>query len=145
MANRLSKEKAGLIASNYCTNQYKKVQALLDAGYSTTYANNVGLKLFDNDRVKEAICRIEADKRLVTGYTVQQCQQEYEEARQRAVELKQVAAEISAITGKARLYGMDKDNNQAQAQQPDTLTIEEIEAYKAAAKAITAPKLAKQG
>ena len=109
MACRLSKEKAQGIAAEYCTNGFKKVEALLTMGYSTTYANHVGLKLFDNDKVKRAINRIQAVVIAVTGYSVEQSQAEFEQARVLAMALKQPAAAVSAITGKARLHGMDKD------------------------------------
>ena len=76
-----------------------------------------------------------------TGYTVHQCQQEYEQARQRAVELKQVAAEISAITGKARLYGMDKDVH-VNTDQPDTIDNADLDRIRDMAKAATRLRLA---
>jgi hypothetical protein len=72
MANVLSREKANAIAAAYMTNGYRKVDALLSVGYKTTYANsNVGLKLFDNVRVKEAIARIEAANNAKTDFTVE--------------------------------------------------------------------------
>lgn len=111
MANRLSKEKAAAIAAEYHTNGFKKVMALLSVGYSVNYANNGGLKLFDNDSVKTAIAKIEALAVTETGYTVAQCEKEYELARKLAMTEKQPAAASTAITGKARLYGMDKDAN----------------------------------
>ncbi len=109
MACRLSKEKAAGIAAEYCTNGFKKVESLLSIGYSKTYANNVGLKLFDNDLVLRAIAKIQAVAITITGYSLEQAQAEYEQARAQAIQLKQPAAAVSAITGKARLHGMDKD------------------------------------
>lgn len=109
MANRLSKEKANLIASHYCTNGFKKVQALLDSGYSTTYANNVGLKLFDNDLVRQAIARIQAQNKASGAMTVEKVQEMYLKAYELAEETKQSSSMVSAVTGIARLYGMDKD------------------------------------
>jgi hypothetical protein len=140
MANRLSKEKAGLIASNYCTNGYKKVQALLDCGYATTYANNVGLKLFDNDRVKEAIARIEARNAVNQAMTVEKVQELYMGAHDLALEHNQPSAAVSAITGIARLYGMDKDASQDKQEAPP-LTQEEREAFLKTAKQATGPQL----
>lgn len=110
MSNRLSKEKACAIASEYCTNGFNKVKALLSTGYATTYANHVGLKLFDNDKVLQAIAKIQAVAIARTGYTIEQCQAEYEELRVLAKETKQYPAAVSAVTGKARLHGMDKDS-----------------------------------
>jgi len=111
MANRLSQEKAAWIAREYCTNRYKKVEALLSVGYSNTYANNIGLKLFDNSRVKEEIDRIEALNRARSGYTIDQYILELDEARARAIDYKQVSAEITAIIAKGRSQGFDKDND----------------------------------
>ena len=45
-----------------------------------------------------------------TGYTVQQAQDEYEQARQLAMKIDQPAAASTAVTGKARLFGFDKDS-----------------------------------
>ncbi len=87
MANRLSDEKARAIAAEYCTNGFRKVDALLSLGYSKTYANNIGLKIFDNDRVVQAIARIQANLQAKTGFTVQQAEQEFEESRLLALKL----------------------------------------------------------
>ena len=108
MANRLSKEKANLIATHYCTNDYNKTEALLSSGYSKTYAMNVGLKLFVNDRVMEAIERIEAAKKVQTARTVQSLDDMLVTAYDLAKETNQSAAMVSACTAIARLYGMDK-------------------------------------
>jgi hypothetical protein len=140
MANRLSKEKASLIASNYCTNGFKKVQGLLDAGYKTSYASSSrGLNLYDNTLVIEAIACIQAKSRAGTGYSVTQCQEEYEEARQLGIRLKQPSAVVSAVTGKARLYGFDKDV-QASPDQPLPMTETQLlEAHRAANVALASP------
>ena len=111
MANRLSQEKAAWIAREYCTNGYKKVEALLAVGYANTYANNIGLKLYDNSRVKEEIDRIEALNRARSGYTIDQYIQELDEGRARAIDYKQVSAEITAVIAKGRSQGFDKDND----------------------------------
>ena len=110
MPNRLSEEKAQAIAAEYCTNGFQKVMALLAVGYSTSYANKVGLKLYDNDRVKQAVDRIQASTKAKTGYTVENALAEYEEARLLAIKTNQPAAAATATTGKARLYGFDKDH-----------------------------------
>lgn len=109
MPNRLSDEKAQAIATEYCTNGFKKVAALLTIGYSKTYANNVGLKLFDNDRVKAAINKIQIAGLATTGFNIAQAQQMYEQDRQFARRCNQAGAAVTATTGICRLYGMDKD------------------------------------
>ena len=128
------------IARYYVSNGKCKVKALISAGYTESYASaGTGLKLYDNVRVKEAISALEAEAAAIAGYTIDQCQQEYESARLRAITLKQPSAEISAITGKARLYGMDKDNSAAIKEGADLTKYspEELERIKWAAKAIT--------
>ncbi len=126
MANRLSKEKAGLIASNYCTNGYKKVKALLGSGYSTNYANNVGLKLFDNDRVKEAISRIQAKTVAMSDYTINDCDADYSRIMQASETNKQFATAQTCVTGRARLRGWDRDS-QITTDAPLDLTAEQHE------------------
>jgi len=140
MANRLSKEKANLIASNYMTNGLKKVQALLDAGYSTSYANNVGLKLFDNERVKEAIARIQASTVVKSEYTIDDCDRDYERIMKASEENKQYSTSATCVTGRARLRGWDKDN-MADKQEAEAITPEELELLKKQAEAITKPNI----
>jgi len=108
MSNRLPKEKAALIASNYMTNGLKKVKALLDCGYSTSYANNVGLKLFDNELVKAAISRIEAVNMAQTGWSVAQAQERLLRYADQAETDKQSAAAVSAVVAVNRMHGLDK-------------------------------------
>ncbi len=112
MPNRLSNEKVTAIAAEYCTNGFMKVAAMISLGYSKSYANSkTGLRIYDNDRVKIAISRIQAVAIAKTGYTVEQAQLEYEEARVLAMACRQPAAAATAVTGKARLFGFDKDAN----------------------------------
>lgn len=112
MANRLSNEKATAIAAEYCTNGFKKVAALLSLGYAKSYANSkTGLRIYDNDKVKLAISRIQATQVAKTGFTIDQAQQMYEEDRDFARKCNQSGAAVTATTGICRLYGMDKDAN----------------------------------
>jgi len=66
-----------------------------------------------NAKIKKAIGNIKAHNQAVlaekTGFTMEKAEIEYEEARQLAARTRQPAAMVSATTGKARLYGMDKD------------------------------------
>ena len=109
MANRLTDEKVNAIAQEYCTNGLIKSVALITVGYSENYATHNGLKLFDNDRVKTAIAKIQAKAAEKAGYSIEQAQNEYEQARLLAMKMNQPAAAATAITGKARLHGYDKD------------------------------------
>lgn len=146
MANRLSQEKANAIATEYCINGYKKVESLLSVGYSTNYANNGGLKLFDNDLVKQGISRVEARKSTETAFTTQQAEIEYEEVRALAMSINQPAAASTAITGKARLYGMDKDAGERADTAPPPLSELETEVLaqmRRDAKELTKPRLSK--
>jgi hypothetical protein len=112
MGNRFTNEKAQAIAIEYCTNGFKKVAALISVGYRQSYANcKRGLSLYNNVKVKSAIAKIQTASVAKTGYSVAQAQEEYEEARNLAMRVNQPAAAATAITGKARLYGMDKDAN----------------------------------
>ena len=139
MPRTINKEKAELLASIYCTTgHYNKSESMVLAGYKDSYARSgLGLKTYDNIRVKEAIARIEAKSRAKTDYTIDQCQQEYDEARKLALALKQPSAAVSAITGKARLYGYDKDNDLAKTEQPPPLSDAELELLRRQAIALT--------
>ena len=143
MAYRLTKEKAAGIAAEYCVNGFVKTAALLSVGYSTTYANNVGLKLFEHDKVLRAIAKIQAVAIVNTSYSIEQALTEYEQVRILAVQLKQPAAAVSAITGKARLYGMDKDANITN-DAPKQLTKDNIKDLLELSKALTAKQLSKK-
>lgn len=59
--------------------------------------------------IKKAIAKKRAEIAKQTGFSIAQAQIEYEEARTLAKKTNQPAAMVSATTGKARLYGMDKD------------------------------------
>ena len=80
-------------------------------GYAHSYAHGKGLKRYDNDLVKQAIARIQANTQAKTGYTIDQYILELDEARARAIDYKQVSAEITAIIAKGRSQGFDKDND----------------------------------
>lgn len=63
-----------------------------------------------NSNLMKEIEAKRAELALKTEYTVKAAEQEYEEARVLAIQLNQPGAAVAAVTGKARLYGMDKDN-----------------------------------
>ena len=125
MANRLSDEKANLIASHYCTNGYKRVEALLSSGYKETYAKHVGLKLFDNVTVKQAIARIEAKNSAKTSRTVQSIDDMLVVAYDLAKLNKHTSAMVAASTSIARLYGMDRQTIQVDADELKELSEQE--------------------
>ena len=142
MANRLSKEKANLLASIYCTNGYKKVDAMLEAGYSPSYAKTkCGLKIYDNPLVMQAISRIEASNKAKTDYTIDQYQQELNAAIALATKLNQPSACVSGIVAKGRSMGFDKDNDMS-VDRPEPLTSDEIADLKRQAIQLTTTKTA---
>ena len=72
MPNRLTEDKIQAIAENYCNNGYRKTDALIKAGYKESYATSgIGLKLYDNIRVIEAIEAKKAENRQEKGLTVE--------------------------------------------------------------------------
>lgn len=107
--NRLSEEKAQAIAAAYCSNGLKKVEALLEVGYSVTYANNGGLKLFDNVRVKANITKIRALAVAKTGWDIEQSQTKLLHAYEIAEQYHQPSAMVSAVVAVNRTHGLDKD------------------------------------
>jgi hypothetical protein len=132
MANRLSKEKANAIASEYMTNGLRKVDALLGVGYSKSYANKVGLKLYDNDLVKQAIAKIEAANNANTTYTIEQYQLELDTALALATKLNQPSACVSAIVAKGRSMGFDKDNDVSDTKSAEIDANQKVEAHRLA-------------
>lgn len=133
----------------YCSNGHNATKA-----YKTAYPDcnsghrQAGARLLTYVDIEAKINEHMANMGKEQGYSVEQCQQEYEEARQRAITCKQVSAEIQAVTGKARLYGMDKDVHVAQ-DTPNTLSGQDLEHAQAVAKAALelkhgGPRLAKE-
>ena len=116
------------IAREYCSNGRNKTEALKAIGYSKSYyeGGRSAEVVWGNERIIEAIRDIDASNAEESSYTVAQCQLEYEEARQMGITLNQPSAVVSAITGKARLFGFDKDN-QLQTDTPAELTPEQLE------------------
>ena len=116
-----------------------------EVGYTEVYANSgVGQKsVYENIQVKEAIARLDAKTRQASIASRKIRQEFWTNVMQTAPSMAD-RLRASELLGRSEADFTDNLNSQ-QTQQPDTLTIEEIEAYKAAAKAITAPKLAKQG
>ncbi len=82
----------------------------------------------------DEIDRRKAELSAETGYTVEQAQKEYEEARELAMRINQPAAAAGAVTGKARLFGMDKD-----AGGKDTVTVVNVISYAGSA-GVESPK-----
>jgi hypothetical protein len=132
------------IAREYCSNGRCKAQALKEVGYKETYYNSgIGLKtVYDNIRVKEAIRAIDEAGAVRSERTVQSIDDMYQQAYTLASTSNQPSAMVSACTGIARLYGMDKDT-QASPDQPLPMTESQLlEAHRAANVALASQPVA---
>ncbi len=78
------------------------------------------------DRIKAAIRLIHEERAEKSEMSLERVQAMYLEDRQMAHDCKQPSAAISAVTGIARLYGMDKDNQQVKAEAPTELTEQQL-------------------
>lgn len=115
MAKRLTDEKATEIAQQFYLNDQIKSVALIEAGYSKSYATHGGLKLFDNVRVKSAILKIQTEMKARFNGSVEQSVKDYEAARQLAMRINQPAAAVSAIRWRDGLFGLQTgDKSQEQ-------------------------------
>jgi len=124
------------IAREYVSNGHKRAEALVAVGYQPAYANSGHCaKIYARKDIREAIEAYQADLRVDTSYTVHQAEAEYEEARKLALSLNQPSAAVSATTGKARLYGMDKDNDVSDDKTAE-IEANQVEAAKELAKAL---------
>lgn len=113
--------------NNWCES-YKK------ANYATSKGWKANAKrVHDKEVVKAELARRRREIEDKTEMTVGMVQAMYQEARTMAMSINQPSAAVSAVTGIARLYGMDKDNQQDKAVSPDQLSEEDMAAAKRAA------------
>ncbi len=136
------------IARAFTSNGRVRCKALQEVGYSVKYSEHAGLKLLDNVRVKAAIARIDGKGSVKAERTVQSLDEMYQDAYDTSLLLKQPSAMVSAVTGIARLYGMDKDN-EIGGKAPDSISAEQAERYSAMAaianqERLQGPKLSKE-
>lgn len=104
-------DKQQAFINEYMVNGHNATQAYKTAYPDCTSGHKQnGSRLLTNDDILKAIAGLMAELGAEAGYTVTQCQEEYEQARQLGISLNQPSAVVSAVTGKARLYGFDKDN-----------------------------------
>jgi len=99
------------LAQAFTSNGRKQEQAMIDVGYSKAYANSYCGKLWEDKRLIEAIRRIDAKAVEKLERTAQQLDDKYCAAYDLAKQSNQPSAMVSAVTGIARLYGLDKDND----------------------------------
>ncbi len=133
----------------YCVNGHNAAQAYRTAYPNTRSGYNAhGARLIAKDSIKQEIRRLEAKSVLKVDYDIEQCDRQYSDIIALAIKLKQPSAAVSAITGRARLRGWDKDT-QVTTEQPIELTPEQAERYgrmadAAVAEQIAGPKLSKE-
>ena len=129
------------IAREYISNGLNKEEAMVKAGYSPSYARSGHCaRIYENKAVIEAIEAYEADLRVDASMTVGKVQDMYKEAYDMAVTTKQASSMVSAVTGIARLYGMDKDAS-LDKQEAEALTPDELETLRKQAESLTKPNI----
>ena len=102
---------------------------MLSVGYSKTYARSgLGHRIYADIRVKRAIARIDAKMEARSEYDVDQCDKQYSDIIALAIKLKQPSAAVSAITGRARLRGWDKQTHITEEMAQD-ITPEQAQRY----------------
>lgn len=122
------------IARAFTSNGRKQEQAMVDVGYTPAYANSYCGKMWENPRLRAAIARIDDKTVARTEYDIDACDKEYSQIIALAIQLNQPSAAVSAITGRARLRGWDKDTH-VTTEQPTDLTPAEEEVYREMAQA----------
>ena len=133
------------IAREFTSNGRNKTQAMITVGYDPVYADGGRGQnsVYGNTRTKEAISRIDAELGAEAGRTVAGVDKLYQQAYDLAKQSNQPSAMVSASTGIARLYGMDKDASTDKQDTPTTLTPEQADIARAAAKRMTEISLSK--
>ena len=117
------------IARYYCTNGRNKSQALIDAGYSVSYAKTSrGLSIYRKKEVIDAINDYEHKIEANTAYTVKSAEKELDEALELARSSGNPNAMVSAITGKCKLYGLMVDKVQTEDITAPVMSDEELQA-----------------
>lgn len=118
MPNITNNETVQAIAREYCSNGLKKVEALVEAGYSESYARAIGLKLYDNVALKQAIEGIEAQKQAVSEHNydtaVQMLRQRitWLDAKAEAGDTQAIQAQTAIIRELDCITGLQKQNIQ---------------------------------
>ncbi len=99
-------------------------------------------RLLTFDNVKQEISRIDAESAEIGHRTVKGLDKLYQTAYDTSKDLNQPSAMVSAVTGIARLYGLDKDV-QVATELPTSITVADAERYRDMADAATADNLNK--
>ncbi len=83
--------------------------AVINAGFAESCAKQTAHRLITTDYCIEAIAKKKAAMAAEVGMTIERVKTMYKEDRDFATTVNQAGARVSATTGIARLYGMDKD------------------------------------
>ncbi len=102
--------KYSLFAAFYVGNGDNGAKAARDARFAPNSAKQTAKRLLTTDYVKAEISKLRAKLAKKAAYTIEQAELEYEQARLLSIQKEQGGAAVAAVTGKARLYGMDKDS-----------------------------------
>ena len=103
------------IARIYCTNGRNKTQALIEAGYSTSYAKTSrGLSIYRSKPVIDAINAFESQIVANSPYNAQRAEAELDDALRIAKEQNSPSAMVQAITGKCKLFALMTDKIQTE-------------------------------
>lgn len=114
----------------YHTNGHNGSEAYRVAYPGCRVGHNVNAsRLLTNDSIRSELSRLEAMTVVRGEYTVDACDKEYSDIIALAIQLKQPSAAVSAITGRARLRGWDKDT-QVNTEEPTDLNSDEATLYK---------------
>lgn len=109
------KERYDTFIANLLVNGMNGALAVRDTpGYSNSCARQTARRLITNDYIKKEIAKKQGELVKKQGYSIEQAEREYEAARALAMQIRRPAAAAAAVTGKARLYGMDKDVQQGE-------------------------------
>lgn len=101
MASKLTEERVQALAKHYCTNGYIKSVALQSVGYSKNYSQHNGLKLFDKDRVKQAMAKEMQELAEKTAITIKLQQQRHA----RLARLAEEKGDLATATRNEELIG----------------------------------------
>ncbi len=133
---KLTKDVAVSIARAYCANKRDKAQALLDNGYSESYARSGRREVvFRNVHVIEAIAEIEAVLSEKCVWDALESERKLQETYDFAKTCKQPPAMVSAVATLNKLKGFDKAVDTTE--QPAQLSQADLEVLRTLARAVT--------
>jgi len=106
------KNTVNAIAKEYNANGRDKANALINCGYSDSYAHShKGLLLFNKQVLIDAINADQAKIDAKTTYTITVAQARLDDAYAIAKQQNNPAGMVSSVIASNRMYGFDKDND----------------------------------